>query len=241
LEKVRNLLQFFEAGSCEAVKNMYADALHRVSGTHSPSWQSLAAWLRGGERIAAGIEVAPYDPSCLMRSLDTVRRMTRSQPDQFCGELRDLLASCGVALVFVPHLPNTYAHGATRWLSPSKALVQLSLRGRWADIFWFSLFHELGHILRHGKRQMFVELEDGSNTPEEEEADRFAADALLPAAAYRVFVRDRSFSEGSIREFARIAEVHPGIVVGRLQHEGKLGHAQLNGLRERYVFAPARS
>jgi HTH-type transcriptional regulator/antitoxin HigA len=237
LDRMRNLLRFFEAGSCEAVKSMYPDALHRVSGTHSPSWQSLAAWLRGGERLAAGIEVAPYDADALVRSLDRVRRMTRSQPAQFCGELRGLMASCGVALVFVPHLPKSYAHGATRWLSASRALVQLSLRYRWADIFWFSLFHELGHILRHGKRRVFVEFEDRPETSEEQEADRFAAEALLPSAAYRDFVRAGTFSAIAIRQFACAERIHEGIIVGRLQHEGRLSHSHLNRLRERYVFA----
>jgi HTH-type transcriptional regulator/antitoxin HigA len=238
VERVRNLLQFFGVASLEVAESLYADALHRTSATHSPSWQSLAVWLRGGELIAAEIGTAPYDEDALEGSLAEIRRMTLSQPEHFRGPLHDLLASCGVAIAFVPHLRKSYAHGATRWLTSSKALVQLSLRGSWADVFWFTLFHELGHILRHGKRQMFVELEDGSKTPEEEEADRLAADSLLPAPAYRQFVQAGSFSRSSVQQFARAVEVHPGIVVGRLQHEGLLPHSHANDLRERYVFAP---
>lgn len=100
----------------------------------------------------------------------------------------------------------------------------MTIRGSWADIFWFSLFHELGHILLHDKRHTF--LEDGLDDPrwkkQEEEADEFAQKTLIPQAPWRAFVKTRDFSPGSLKSFADQIDIAPGIVVGRLQHDDLL-------------------
>ncbi len=118
----------------------------------------------------------------LKAELTNIRRLTNEKPETFAPALKQALADCGVALVVLPHLPKTYAHGATFWLSQDKAVVLMSIRGSWADIFWFSLFHELGHVLLHNSRMTFIE-GAGMAMPEtaqqEEEADRFAANVLI--------------------------------------------------------------
>jgi HTH-type transcriptional regulator/antitoxin HigA len=83
----------------------------------------------------------------------------------------------GIVLVFSPHLPKTYLHGATFWLARNKAVLMLTIRGSWADIFWFNLFHEIGHLLLHGKQMVFLETDDRENELDkaEQEADQFAA------------------------------------------------------------------
>ena len=97
-------------------------------------------------------------------------------------------------------------------------------RGSWADIFWFSLFHELGHILLHDKRHIFLEdgLDDPSWQKQEGEADDFAQRTLIPATPYRSFVKTGRFSATRIASFADEIDIAPGIVVGRLQHDGLL-------------------
>jgi HTH-type transcriptional regulator/antitoxin HigA len=134
-------------------------------------------------------------------------------------------------------LPKTYAHGATRWASPEKVIVQLSLRGRWADIFWFTLCHELGHVLLHGRRDVFIQWRKGDKDEREQEADAFASELLIPQAAYEAFLRRfPTISATSITAFADQQSIAPGIVVGRLKHDEKLTHAALNGLRTRYLW-----
>jgi len=148
------------------------------------------------------------------------------------------LAECGVALVIAPHFPGTRAHGATFWLARDKAVLMLTIRGRWADIFWFSLFHKLGHFLLHGQRDIFIE--DDSASPgqerQEEEADAFAANLLVPSPAYSAFVDRASFYPDAIAEFAREVGVDAGVVVGRLQHDGYLPPECGNKLRTRYTW-----
>ena len=138
----------------------------------------------------------------------------------------------------INNLSKTYANGATFWLGNDKAVLMLTIRGGWADIFWFSLFHELAHLLLHSRQNIFLEESQISAQMAslEDEADRFAANTLIPANNYRGFVRAGSFREADIRVFAKTLEIDPGVVVGRLQHDGYLDNSWHNRLRWRHVW-----
>lgn len=199
---------------------------------------ALSAWLRLGELEAAKMEYQPYDADKFMRALEAARHLTRSDPDHWYPRLLDACAAAGVALVVVDTICGVPVNGATRWLSPSKALIQLSLRYRWEDIFWFSFFHEAGHVLLHRKKDMFLEShrrqdeEPGEERARlEEEADRFAARVLIPAKYDRV-LRQLSFNE--VASFAEELGIAPAIVLGRLQHEGLLPFSSGNKIRRRF-------
>jgi hypothetical protein len=138
----------------------------------------------------------------------------------------------------MPHLPGTGAHGATRWLGADKALVQMSIRYRWDDIFWFSLFHELGHVLLHRRKSVFIERDGSDGDEQEHEADRFAGETLIPSSAYLSFLRADSYHSGAgVQAFALSQGIAASIVVGRLKHDGHIPHANLNGLRSRFAWA----
>jgi HTH-type transcriptional regulator/antitoxin HigA len=146
-------------------------------------------------------------------------------------------ADAGVALVAVPEVSGARTHGATRWLTPNRALIQLSLRYKWIDIFWFSFFHEAKHVLDQAKRSIVLDSRIGSSGTSEEEvaANRFAADFLIPpqsAARLRVLA-----TESDVLNFAEELGIHPGIVVGRLHHESIWPHNRGNSLRPRLKFA----
>lgn len=130
----------------------------------------------------------------------------------------------------VPEFPKLGVFGATRWLSQDKALIQLSLHYKRADQFWFSFFHEAGHILLHGKREIFVEERKGSIDRNEEEANKFAADLLIPPHLYNKFIEKDDFSKAAILSFARQLTIAPSIVVGRLQRENKIGFNERHDL-----------
>lgn len=239
-DKVRELRRFFGVASLANIPNVavYQPAFRQAT-RRSVSPHALAAWLRQGESLARGVPTEPFDAARLRAALPALRDLTRESPETFLPRLHELLAGCGVVLVLLPHLPRTYANGATFWLAQRKAVVMMSLRGGWADLFWFSLCHELGHILLHDKRLTF--LEDGAANPhwqeQENEADAFARDTLIPAADYDAFIRRGQFSGAAVREFADRVGIAPGVVAGRLQHEGRLRPDHLNGLRNRYQWA----
>jgi len=110
-------------------------------------------------------------------------------------------------------------------------MIALSLRYKTNDHFWFTFFHEAAHILLHGKKSIFLDKRDGDNSKEETEANQYAGDILIPEKKYREFADFRAFDAASIKGFARTIGLHPGIVVGRLQHDRLLAHKFQNDLK----------
>ncbi len=230
IERIRALLSFFGVASLDTVPRMHAVA-YRRSENRDASPQALAAWLRKGEIEAAEIETKPFNAQKLKAALPRLRQMTQLPPEKFQQPLCDLCAECGVALVFVPHLPKIHANGAVRWLNKDTVLAQLSVLHKYDDIFWFSLFHELAHPLLHGRRDVFVETTGDQKTKKEQEADDFAADTLIPPEGYAKLAAMRVYSRAAVVAFAQRLGIAPSVVVGRLQHERLLQHTHLNGLR----------
>ena len=143
-------------------------------------------------------------------------------------------SAAGVRVVFVPELPHTCAWGASRWTSPSCALIQLSLRYKTDDHFWFTFFHEAGHILLHGKKDVFLEQERNATKKPESEANAFASDWLIPQNLYRSFVKGGSWTNcQNIARFAEEIGIAPGIVVGRLQHDKLIPHSRCYYLKKK--------
>jgi len=151
--------------------------------------------------------------------------------------MKQLCADAGVALVFVPELPKTRLSGATRWLSAEKALILQSLRHRKDDHFWFTFFHEAAHVLLHGKRETFIDDEDAVQSEKEDEANRFAADYLVPEADFVGLASETVISRAKVRTFAKRLGIAPGIVVGRLQHDGVIPFDWMNDLKRTFAFA----
>lgn len=237
--RVKNLRRFFGVAQLSSVRHVgsYGSAFRLAKNAKSESL-ALAAWLRKGELLAQEIETSQFDETVLSDSLQTIRSFTSKSPAEFIGRLSQLLRDCGVALVVLPHLPGTRVHGATFW-KDDKAVILLTLRGGWSDVFWFSLFHELGHVMLHGKRSVFVEgVTSASESNErEEEADIFAQKNLIPMPKFEELTKMRFISEDLIVSFAKSVGIAPGIVVGRLQHDGHIALGQFNSFRSKYVFA----
>ena len=201
--------------------------------------EALTAWLRLGELEARRLDFAAFDRKLLEASLPALRAMTGQAPEVFQPALTSLLARSGIALVICPHFPGTRVHGATFWLGRGKAALLMTIRGAWADVFWFSLFHEIGHLLLHGRQEVILENDDADPALQEreDEADRFAGDLLLPADDYLRFVDSGGFSGAAISALASEVGIDAGIVVGRLQHDGHLRHDEQNSLRTRFEWA----
>ena len=224
-EKVMELRRFFGVASLHNLPGVraYAPAF-RQSARPEVSHEALVAWLRGGALEAEKIETQQFDSVKARAALQAIRHLTKEEPKVFLPALKQELAEAGIAFVLLPHFPKTYTNGSTFWLTPTKAVLMMTIRGSWADIFWFSLFHELGHILLHDKRHTFLEdgIDDPSWKKQEEEADVFAQKTLIPPASYRSFVKAGNINTTSIASLADEIDIAPGIIVGRLQHDGLL-------------------
>jgi len=239
-DRVREVLRFFGVASPQAWEETWTrlEVAFRRSTKARGDRHAIAAWLRRGEIAAQKTECAPYDLDRFKRALESARALTNEPPEAFQPKLTELFASAGVVVAWVPEIPRAPVSGATRWLGSDKALIQVSLRYRTDDQLWFSIFHEAAHVVKHPRRVVFIEGGD-QESEEEREADQFAAATLIPPDRMEGFLARRQLSLISLRTFARHLGVAPGIVVGRLQHDGILPYTVGNGLKRRLQWVDA--
>lgn len=230
VEKVRELQSYFGVASLLNVESTLAPAF-RKSQKYQSSPHALAAWLRQGEIRATQMRINPFSKEKLQESIPRIRSLRDRDFASARHSLEAVFSDAGVVFCIVQHIPGTYVQGAAWWQTPEKPVIQISLRYKTLDVILFSLLHELGHILIHGKKDVFVDekLQD-SEEQKEREADNFAADILIPAANWNEFTKKKP-SVNTIVRFAKNQGIDPAIVVGRLQHEGKLRHSQFNDLK----------
>lgn len=200
---------------------------------------SISAWLRQGELEGEKIQCNPFNKEKLIASCAKLKELTSdSDPQTFIPKLKNICAESGVAIVFVKPFPNVPIYGASCWLNPEKALIQLSLRGKTADILWFTIFHELAHIIKHSKKEIFIEIDNKtiSKAPEELEADQYAAETLIPTSIlYKWLEKHHKLNVSIISDFAQELNIAPGILVGRLQHIKRIPYnTTFNQLKIRY-------
>lgn len=237
---IRNLLKFFGVGSINACNERFAELSTTVAYRHSPSFKSddapLHVWLRLGEIKAEKISCADYDKATFLKALKKIRALTHEPLEVAVEEMTKYCADAGVAFVIVKPMQKTALSGASRWLTPRKALIQQTLRFRKNDQFWFTFFHEAAHILLHSRKSVFIDDFDNidQNKPAEIEANNWSADFLIPRVEREEFIVQFDRTEEHIRTFAREQGIHPGIVVGQLQKAKEIGYNTFSDLIERY-------
>ncbi|MCK9195502.1 MAG: helix-turn-helix domain-containing protein [Syntrophales bacterium] len=217
IELLRETLAFYGVSSVGAWHDVW-DA-PAVAARRSQCFESrpgpASAWIRQGELLAQKMECKPYDKDRFQKALQAVRSLTREEPEGFEPEMKKLCADAGVAISLVREMKKVPWNGATRWLSSQKAMILLCLRGKSEDKFWFSFFHEAGHILHDSKKDLLIN-DGSSDDPREERANRFAAEYLIPSHYDSEIHACRSKVE--IGCLAGKLGISPGIVAGRYQH-----------------------
>lgn len=230
-ERVRNIRKFFEVVRLGLVLQTVPQIACRKLGEGEKSDYALVAWAQKAKIEARSIETRPINIEKLVDFLPEIRRMTTQDPSVFCSKLVEGLKECGIALVFLPHIGGSFLHGAT-FYDKSKIVVGMTVRGKDADRFWFSLFHELGHIvLGH------ISHVNGTTEEDEGEADAFARNKLIPEEKFQQFVTSHRLDADSITSFANEIEIDKGIVVGRLQKEDYIPFSTFNFLKTKYKLS----
>ncbi len=234
-ERVSMLRRYFGVASLDRALSTSALAAFRATGRPAKEKGALAAWLRKGELLADEQPVAnAFIASQFREALKQTRRLTTLHPQEAVPEVQEIWREAGVQLLFVPELPGVGVNGCTRWISSESALVQVNLRWKWADIVWFTLFHEAYHVLQHRRKKIYAQ---GFDDEDEEAAEADARDRLIAPGAWAEFVEGASaFSPAAVKAYAEREEISPGIVVGRLQHEKYIPHNRLNHLRARWQW-----
>lgn len=243
-EQVGELLRFFGVADVAAYRSVtpIGAGRFRLSDKAKASEGALAAWLRKGEAEARTTETQDFDANLLAEAAQEARALTAADPAVFAPRLERLFAGAGVAFIVVPELPKTGANGVARMIGPRRALIQLNLRYKWADVFWFTLFHEVAHLLKHRRERVLVDGEGVNGDPIiEAEANQWASDFLIPPDAWRTFASEGDFGKSRVAAFASEIGVAPGIVAGRLNKEGLAPYSALASLKRRFAWSEAAS
>jgi HTH-type transcriptional regulator/antitoxin HigA len=236
VDQLRELCRFFGVANYAAWQAVWhKPTAYRTSQAFTSHPGAVAAWLRIGELKAAQIDCLPFDKAGLQARLDTLRGLTRDpDPNSWWPQLQEICASVGVVVVGEREISGARINGAARWLSPEKAVVQLSFRHKWSDIVWFTLFHELAHLLIHSKKDAFIN-DMGVHSGHEQEADAFASQLLIPRR--REAELSDLMTSADAQRFADELGIAASIVVGRLQFEKRWPYSRGNELKQRFVLA----
>jgi HTH-type transcriptional regulator/antitoxin HigA len=233
-QKVESLRSFFGVSSLNSIEMVNEAAFRKKKVEINTDMRyALAAWLRVGEIQAQEVKCNIFDEKKLKSLIPEIIKLSVEKPEVFLPKVQKLCADAGVVVTVVPHFPKTYVNGSARWLTPDKAIIQLSQRYKYLDIFWFTFLHEIGHILLHRKKDFFIDEDNADKDECEREADAFSAKRLIPPSKFKQLKRG-TLTKENIIGFAESLQIHPGIVVGRLNHEGLLDYCRFNDLRERF-------
>jgi HTH-type transcriptional regulator/antitoxin HigA len=239
-QTIVNTCAFLGVTSLRAFERKYERLLsgsaYRNSAAFDTNVAAVAAWLRQGEISAESIECKAWNAQALNDSLNDIRRLTLvKEPERFVPALQTRLADCGVAVVVARAPRGCRASGATRYLSPDKALLQLSFRFLADDQFWFTVFHEIGHLMLHAHNELFLEGLEERNSTAEAEADNFAAEMLFQRVGVGA-LDEVGTTKFEIARLAKRAGIAPGIVVGQLQNRERIRFSHFNGFKVRYTW-----
>ncbi len=194
---------------------------------------ALMAWVRKAEIEARKMTCPEFDPKLLKMSLERLPGL--SENDELTYQVPKKLCEFGIRLILVPHLPQTRVDGAAFWIDKKKPVIAMSLRLDRADNFWFTLIHEIAHLLDSYKSNVSYIDNDIAGEPEnkiEEKANKTARDTLIPPERFKYFVKEHKpyFSRSVVISFANELGIHPSIVVGRLQYEDLIPYTNLRNL-----------
>jgi HTH-type transcriptional regulator / antitoxin HigA len=234
-------LTFFNVANVKTWRQVYNESVAVTSFRKSPTFKSeygaVAAWLRQGEVLGEQLDCKPWNARLFEKTLEEIKPLTRKKrPKDFLPALTKACAECGVAVAIVRTPTGCRASGATRFVAQNRALLLLSFRYLSDDQFWFTFFHEAGHLLLHGSKAIIIEgMTEVDDYEKEREANLFAGEILIPHTRQQQLSRIRG-NKRDIINFAMSAGVSPGIVVGQMQHHGYIDKKYLNTFKRRYSW-----
>ncbi|KAB1662769.1 ImmA/IrrE family metallo-endopeptidase [Pseudoclavibacter sp. CFCC 13611] len=242
----RELCAFFRVANFSVLTELAERqlALPRQQVVLRPQTYAMATWVRLCELQAEASwgGGSPYSKQALELAVPQIRALSReflSGPDDAQERLVSLLASAGVQLIFEPGVDGARAYGGTFW-HEGRPVIGLTLRGKDDGQFWFTLFHEIGHVLKHNKSVAHInEVASRSDNAAEIEADSYAQEVLIPSS-YAVEL-PKLKSKEQVRALASEIGVSPGVVVGRLWHDQLWPHTHGHDLTLQFSFVTEKS
>lgn len=223
-----SVCRFFDVPDLDMDREFIPHAA-RKSASYDSVNAPLLTWLYRVRALARSVTPAGTFRNDSVEKLVAKLKLLLESPSD-TSAVGTALSEHGVRFVVVEPLSRTRVDGVTFWLNRKSPVVALSFRYDRIDWFWHTLMHELGHIAagdgQDGERPLVDDFEGmtGDLPRAEKRANDFAAAALIPQPALNDFIKRTRplYSKLKIEEFAREMDVHPGLVVGQLQHRHEI-------------------
>lgn len=229
--KLKNLRKFFEVNRLLALENLRVQGIaYRAIGESSNSDYSLAAWSQQAKLTARNYSAEPINIKEFKDNISTIREFSKEDPKIWLPKLTELLSKCGIVLVLLPHMKGSYLHGAS-FYDGNHIVLGVTVRGKDADKFLFSFFHESCHIIQGHISEIAP-----THPEQEKEADDFARDILISPEDFDRLMKKSIITKQDIVSFSKEIKIHPSIVLGRLQKEGIIKYSQYNDLKIHYIL-----
>lgn len=240
-QMILGLRKYFKISNLADLKTLAPTGAFRMSSSATIDPTILGAWLclckvQGSQRhLATG-----FDPQKIDNLVSGIKVIMNGRGDPQ-RSLTLLFAQYGIDFSVVKNFRGAPVHGYIARKDDGSYQMVLTIRGAYADIFWFSLFHELGHIVNGdvSKPGSFIDADYSKDDIREKAADQFASTRLLEPLSYQQFVERGSFSYPSIRSYAQSQGVPPYVVIGRLQREKHIPYQWHAKYKLRYKWAEA--
>lgn len=207
---------------------------HRRSRRGQTSREHELCWLMLGEEKVRHQNLPEFDKDRFVAGCREIRRLTVTDPEVFEPAMKRICADAGVALVFQKPISKTCLFGSARWIDGERPMIQMSLRMKSNDHFWWTFFHEAAHIVLH-RGQNFADDENSCGDGPEQEADAWAKHMLV-GSELDAFARTSPRSKAAVAQFSDSIGLHPGIVVGMLQHDHVIPFRFMNDLKVRFQW-----
>lgn len=238
--KVMQLRDFLCISNLTMIPQITYNAAYRAQLTSNVNVDPyvLFSWQRLCEKKTEGLYInKAVDKETLRNNVANIRALMFSDINSGIQKIQHILSECGIAFQVVKNFRGAPVQGFIKETSEDRLVLCLTIRGKRADCFWFTLFHEIAHILYGDNKIRFVDFDSVSNAVEER-ANCFARDTLIPPDEYRKFIRSRDCTSWeSIETFAKAVNVKPFIVLGRLQNDGYVDWSEYTNKVVRYAWA----
>ena len=221
-KEILQLRYFFKVSSLLGLRRLAPAGAFRMSGTAAVNNDVLGAWLCMCKVLGENSNsLNNFDATKTGRLIGELKGFMCNAKGDIIRALPELLSQYGIDFSVVHNFRGAPVHGYIEREKNGTYQMVLTIRGSYAYIFWFSLFHELGHIVNGdlNRTGRLIDTDAGANSERETRADRFAEDALLDPDSYKEFIKKGDYSLTAIRNYAKSQSVPAFIAIGRLQKD----------------------
>jgi HTH-type transcriptional regulator/antitoxin HigA len=234
--KVLSMRKFLNISNLADITDMSYQAVYRVQTTAKQDFYVLFAWQRLCEFVTADTTVSnELDIEQLQSRIPEIKQLMFERPSRINSELIKIFGECGIAFAIVRHFVGAPVQGFIKKCDQGKTILCMTIRQSFADRFWFTLFHEIAHLIHGDVKKIFLDF-DSSKDAIEEKADEFARNVLIPHNNLKKFIDKSDFTLPSIELFSKEQNVQPYIVIGRLQKENYLAWTEYSSQMTRYKW-----